>query len=51
MLITCLQGLIDGGRTELRKETLEDFEEAERTGKDPNVKSYTGVKEMFREIL
>ena len=26
-------------------------EEAERIGKDPSVKSYTDVKEMFREIL
>ncbi len=49
--ITYLQGLTDGGRAELNKETLEAFEEAERISKDPNVKSYTDVKEMFREIL
>ena len=49
--ITYLQGLTDGERAELNKETLEAFEEAERISKDPNVKSYTDVKEMFREIL
>ncbi len=49
--ITYLQGLTDGGRSELNKETLEAFEEAERISKDPNVKGYTDVKEMFREIL
>ena len=48
--ITYLQGLTDGGRAELNKETLEAFEEAERISKDPNVKSYTDVREMFREI-
>ena len=35
----------------MNKETLEALEEAERISKDPNVKSYTDVKEMFREIL
>lgn len=49
--ITYLQGLTDGGRAELKKETLEALEEAERISKDPNAKSYTDVKEMFREIL
>jgi len=49
--ITYLQGLTDGGRAELNKETLEAFEEAERISKDPNAKSYTNIKEMFREIL
>lgn len=49
--ITYLQGLTDGGRAELNKETLEAIEEAERIAKDPNVKSYTNVEEMFREIL
>ena len=49
--ITYLQGLTDGGRAELNKETLEAFEEAERISKDPTVKSYTDVQEMFREIL
>ena len=49
--ITYLQGLTDGGRAELNKETLEAMEEAERIAKDPNVKSYTNVEEMFREIL
>lgn len=49
--ITYLQGLTDGGRAELNKETLETMEEAERISKAPNAKSYTNVKEMFREIL
>ncbi len=49
--ITYLQGLTDGGRAELNKETLEALEESERISKDPNVKSYTDVKEMFKEIL
>lgn len=49
--ITYLQGLTDGGRAELKKETLEAFKEAERISTDPNVKSYTDVKEMFKEIL
>jgi len=49
--ITYLQGLTDGGRAEFNKETLEAFEESERISKDPNAKSYTDVKEMFREIL
>lgn len=49
--ITYLQGLADGGRAELNKEMLEAFEETERISKDPNVKSYTDIKEMFREIL
>lgn len=49
--ITYLQGLTDGGRAELKKETLEAFEEAERISKDPNVKSYTNIEEMFKEIL
>lgn len=49
--ITYLQGLTDGGRAELNKETLEAFEEAERIRKDPNVKSYTNIKEMFQELL
>ena len=49
--ITYLQGLTDGGRAEFNKETLEAFEESERIAKDPNVKSYTNVEEMFREIL
>lgn len=39
------------GRAELNKETLEAMEEAERISKDPNVKSYTDIGEMFREIL
>ena len=50
-VLAYLQGLTDGGRAELNKETLEAFEEAERISKDPNVKSYTDVREMFREIL
>ncbi len=52
-VLAYLQGLTDGGRAELNKETLEAFEEAERIriSKDPNVKSYTDIKEMFREIL
>ena len=50
-VVAYLQGLTDGGRAELNKETLEALEEAERISKDPNVKSYTDVKEMFREIL
>lgn len=49
--ITYLQGLTDGGKAELNKETLEAFEEAEKISRDPNVKSYTDIKEMFREIL
>ncbi len=39
------------GKAEFNKETLEAFEESERISKDPNAKSYTDVKEMFREIL
>lgn len=27
------------------------MEEAKKISRDPNVKSYTNVKEMFREIL
>ena len=49
--IAYLQGLTDGGRAELNKETLEALEEAEKISKDPNAKNYTDVKEMFREIL
>lgn len=49
--ITYLQGLTDGGRAELKKETLEALEEAERISKDPNVRSYTNTKEMLKEIL
>lgn len=49
--ITYLQGLTDGGRAEFNQETLEALEEAERISRDRNVKSYTDVKTMFREIL
>lgn len=49
--ITYLQGLTDGGMAELNKETMEALEEAERISKDPDAKSYTDVKQMFREIL
>ncbi len=34
-----------------KPEVLEAMEEAKRISRDPNVKSYTDVSEMFREIL
>ena len=49
--ITYLQGLTDGVKAELNKETLEAMEEAKKISRDPNIKSYTNMKEMFREIL
>lgn len=33
------------------KETIEAMEEAERIVRDPTVKGYTDVDEMFRDIL
>lgn len=36
---------------EFRPEVIEAMEEAKKISRDPNVKSYTNVKEMFREIL
>lgn len=34
-----------------RSEVIEAMEEAKRISQDPNVKSYTNVSEMFKEIL
>ena len=36
---------------ELKPEVIEAMEEAKRISRDPNVKHYTDVKEMFKEIL
>lgn len=36
---------------EFRPEVIEAMEEAKKISRDPNVKSYTNVKEMFKEIL
>ena len=36
---------------EFKPEVLEAMEEARKISRDPTVKSYTDVKEMFREIL
>lgn len=36
---------------EFKPEVVEAMEEAKRISRDPNVKSYTDVKEMFEEIL
>ena len=49
--ITYLQGLTDGAKAELKKETLEAMEEAKKISHDPNVKSYTNISEMFKEIV
>lgn len=34
-----------------RSEVIEAIEESKRISRDPNVKSYTNVSEMFKEIL
>ena len=36
---------------EFKPEVIEDMEEARRISRDPNVKGYTDVKQMFKEIL
>lgn len=36
---------------EFKPEVIEAMEEARKISRDPSVKSYTNVKEMFREIL
>ncbi|MCM1426633.1 MAG: hypothetical protein NC118_08515 [Eubacterium sp.] len=36
---------------EFKPEVIEAMEEAKKISRDPNVKSYTDVKEMFQEIL
>lgn len=36
---------------EFRPEVIEAMEEAKEISRDSNVKSYTNVKEMFKEIL
>lgn len=36
---------------EFRPEVIEAMEEAKRISRDPNVKGYTDVKQMFKEIL
>jgi DNA-damage-inducible protein J len=34
-----------------RSEVIEAMEESKRISRDPNVKSYTNISEMFKEIL
>ena len=36
---------------EFKPEVIEAMEEARRISRDPNVKGYTDVKQMFKEIL
>lgn len=36
---------------EFKTEVIEAMEEAKRISRDPNVKGYTDVKQMFKEIL
>lgn len=36
---------------EFRQEVLDAMEEAKQISRDPNVKGYTDVKQMFKEIL
>ena len=36
---------------QFKPEVIEAMEEAKRISRDPNVKGYTDVKEMFKEIL
>ena len=36
---------------EFRTEVIEAMEEAKQISRDPNVKGYTDVKQMFKEIL
>lgn len=36
---------------EFRSEVIEAMEEAKRISRDPNVKGYADVKQMFKEIL
>lgn len=36
---------------EFKPEVIEVMEEARRISRDPNVKGYTDVKQMFKEIL
>lgn len=36
---------------EFKPEVIEAMEEAKRISRDPNVKGYTNVKQMFKEIL
>ncbi len=36
---------------EFKPELIEAIEEAKKISRDPNVKGYTDVKQMFREIL
>lgn len=36
---------------EFRSEVVEAMEEAKRISRDPSVKGYTNVKQMFKEIL
>lgn len=36
---------------EFKSEVIEAMEEAKRISRDPNVKGYTDVKQMFEEIL
>ena len=38
-------------RVEFKPEVIEAMEEAKRISRDPNVKGYTDVKQMFKEIL
>ena len=38
-------------RAEFKPEVIEAMEEAKRISRDPNVKGYTDVKQMFKEIL
>lgn len=36
---------------QFKQEIIDAIEESQKISKDPNVKSYTNVKEMFKEIL
>ena len=36
---------------QFKPEVIEAMEEAKRISRDPNVKGYTDIKEMFKEIL
>lgn len=36
---------------EFKSDVIEAMEEAKRISRDPNVKGYTDVKQMFKEIL
>lgn len=39
------------GSRDFNPEVIEAMKEAKKISRDPNVKSYTNVKDMFREIL